>query len=140
MAMAMGFGGGFFHPGLFKSSIKIKTIGLGERHIVSFLCEAGARLDSMLDRAKVQLSCCNHRRHKSHNAHTIGAIGAVRFGNPVEVFQLLAIKDDEVFARERGDAVNGKTSPLVKRHKGVEDQQGDDHAVDDGAGDQIDRS
>ena len=92
----------------------------------------------VLDWAKIRFSGFDDFTHIRNHTDTIGAIGAVKFRNPIQVLQLLSIKNDEVLARKLGDAVDGKTSPLIERHAGIEQHDGKHHAVDDGARDEID--
>ena len=133
-----GFGIGFFNPGFFKVSIKIKITGFCKVNVAIALMAARTLLDVVLDGAKVMFSRTNHCADKCNDANAICAISAMCFGDPIEILEFLAIKDDEVLAGNFGDAVYRETCPLVKRHKGIQKQQWKDHAVDDGAGDQID--
>jgi hypothetical protein len=44
----------------------------------------------------------------------------MELGNPVKVFELLPVKDDEVAARHLGHVVNRKAGGLVKRDTQVQ--------------------
>ena len=115
-----GFGVGFFNSGFFKVSIKIKIGWFCKVNVAIALMAARALLDLVLDGAKVMFSRTNHCADKCNDANAISAISAMCFGDPIEILELLAIKDDEVLAGNFGDAVYRKTCPLVKRYKGIQ--------------------
>ena len=124
--------------GFSKVRIEIKIRGFIKWNVLTILLRSVYFLGLMLDRTEIRFCRANHCTNKSYDTHTIRAIGAMEFGYPIQILQFLAVKDDEVFAREFRNAVNRKARPLVKRNKGIQYHQRKNHAVDDGAGNQID--
>jgi hypothetical protein len=92
----------------------------------------------VFDGAKIGFCGTNDSAHKTHQTHCIGTISAVKFGNPIQIFQLLSIKNN-VFRPAKGfDFVDRETQELIQRHKCIQHQQRQDDAINDGPCDQVD--
>jgi hypothetical protein len=64
----------------------------------------------------------------------------VEFRNPIQIFQLLAIKNNEVRSSKGLNFIDRKTQELIQRNKCIQHQQRQDDAIDDGPCDQVDGS
>ena len=95
-------------------------------------------ISMVFDGAKIGLCGTNDGAHKTHQTHCIGTISAVKFRNPIQIFQLLSIKNN-VFRSTKGfDFVDRETQKLIQRHKYIQHQQRQDDAINDGPCDQVD--
>lgn len=94
----------------------------------------------VFDGAKIGLCRVDHGTDKTQDTNPISAVGAVRFGHPIQILQFLTVENNEIFAFELGYSVNWETSPLVKTHEQVQQHDGKNHAVNDGACDQVNGS
>ena len=79
--------------------IKIITGGLDKVDVMIVQMRSWTLIDLVFDGAKISFGCPNDRTRKRHNANPICTIGAMGLGNPIEVLEFLAIKDDEIFAQ-----------------------------------------
>ena len=50
----------------------------------------------VFDGTKIGFSGTDDCADKTDQAHSVSTIGAVKFGNPIQVFQLLAVKHNKV--------------------------------------------
>ena len=88
--------------------------------------------------AKIWFSGLDDFIHIAHHPYAIRAISAMKLGDPVEVLEFLAIENNKVFTWKLLDTVNRKASQLIERHTEVQQHDWKNHAVDDGACDEID--
>ena len=94
----------------------------------------------VLDGTEISLCGPDHHLDKSNQADCISAVSAMKFGHPVQVFQGLSVKDNEIRSPYIWNFVNRKTQRLVQAHKSIQQQQRKDDAVNHGPRDQVDGS
>ncbi len=94
-------------------------------------------LVGMLDRTEIGFGARQNFAHVAHQPVAVFTVEAVEFLDEIEVLQLGPVIHQVVAAAHLGDAVNRKAAPLVKTHAQVQQHQRKNHAVDDGAGDQV---
>ena len=92
---------------------------------------------SMLDRAKILFGAGQNFAHITHQAVAIFAVRAVKLLDKVEITQVMTIENHVIRAFDLGDAVNRKAGELVKADEQVKQHHRENHAVDDGACDQV---
>ena len=91
----------------------------------------------VFDGAEILLGAGQYFGHVGHQPVAVLAIGAVELLDEVEVAEVAAVEHEVVAAPHFGDAVDGEAGPLVEAHAGVDQQQGNHHAVNERAGEQV---
>ena len=103
---------------------------LQEAPVAGMGAEDAARV---LDRTEVLLGTRRYFARISQQSIRVGAEGAVEPLEGVQVCEVLPVNSDVIRTPDLGDLIDRKADGLVQRDAQIEEQKGNDQAVDDGS-------
>ena len=115
----------------------VELIRLAEFEKIAIASMQPNNLARVLDRTKVLLGSGDDFADICNQSRAIRAIVAMKLLEKIQVFQIAAVKHNEVAALDLVNSIDRETCGLIKADAQIRHRQWDDHAVNDRSGDKV---